>query len=105
MIGKKNYIALFCLLTISIFIVPKELIHSFAGHKDSVDSFYNDGSSHIEIKHRHCEMLKYETPIYHNDVNILLLSVAFQSTKYIVNFYDQYVFFSYSHSHSRAPPL
>ena len=103
--GKKKYIALFCLLTISILIVPKELIHSFSGHKDTIDIIQKDNFKQIGKTHRHCEMLKFETPIYHNDVNILLLSVAFQSTKCIVNLYDQYVFFSYSCSLSRAPPL
>ena len=56
--GEKKYIALFCLLTISVFIVPKELIHSFYGHKDTVDSYQNDNTKHIGTPHRHCEILK-----------------------------------------------
>ena len=103
--GKKKYIALFCLLTISVLIVPKELIHSFSGHVDDIDIIQKDNYQHIGITHRHCEMLKFETPIYHNLIKILLLPNDFHSIKYIVNVYDQYIFFSYSYSLSRAPPL
>lgn len=102
--GEKKYIALFCLLTIFVIIIPKELIHSFSGHKDTIDNVQNDNFKNIGITHKHCEMLKFETPIYHNHVKILLLPINFQSIKYIVNLYDEYVFFLNSNSLSRAPP-
>lgn len=105
MSGSKKFIALFCLLTLSVFIVPKEFIHSLYGHKDTIDIIFKDHSKHFEKTHIHCSILKLETPLYHNDGAIYLLEVNFQVKWYIDKIYETYALFLYSLSLSRATPF
>lgn len=61
-IGSKNYISLFLLLIVSLFIVPVELFHDLYGHEDTV-CLSHTGKT-IENKHHHCDILKYHAPSF-----------------------------------------
>jgi hypothetical protein len=105
MIAVKRYIAFFCLVTIAVFIVPKEFIHSLYGHTDTIDVFQKDNVIQFEKQHRHCEILKYETPLYHNIIAFIALSLTLHTSICITRLYNPYLSRLYSHSRSRAPPI
>ena len=61
----KKHIALFLLLVVSVFIVPKELVHSLIEHNDTEDAIpFPDAPTSIEHQHTHCEFLKLNVPLY-----------------------------------------
>lgn len=102
---RKQLIAIFCLLTISAIIAPKEFYHSLEGHQDSIDIIQKGQASQFGKIHQHCEILNFETPVYNTLVKILLLSIPFLTTQYLDFSSSHYTFDSYSLSLSRAPPL
>jgi hypothetical protein len=102
---RKQLIAIFCLLTISAIIAPKEFYHSLEGHKDSIDIIQKGQSSQFGKIHQHCDILNFETPVYHSQVKIFLLSIPFLATRYLDIPLSHYTFDSYSLSFSRAPPF
>jgi hypothetical protein len=65
---KKLRIALSFLLlaTLSVFITPKELLHGFSKHDDTVDVLCNNEcATHVEKEHEHCDVLQlYAPPLY-----------------------------------------
>jgi hypothetical protein len=46
---------------------PKEYIHLFAGHKDTVHSHLEKDGLVIEPEHHHCSFLSYALPFFVND--------------------------------------
>lgn len=48
---------------------PREFIHSFTGHQDTVDhrhlNNHTDHHAAFENEHHHCEFLNFLTPVYH----------------------------------------
>jgi hypothetical protein len=61
--------------TIAIFIVPREYFHDLNRHQDTRCFPHQQAS--FENTHRHCEILRYNTPHYIFQYKIFLLSVAF----------------------------
>jgi hypothetical protein len=102
---RKQLIAIFCLLTISAIIAPKEFYHSLEGHQDSIDIIQKGQASQFGKIHQHCEILNFETPVYNSQIKIILLSISFFATRYLNISVTHYTFDSYSLSLSRAPPL
>jgi hypothetical protein len=53
-------------VALSAFIVPKEMVHQFYGHTDTVHTFHHSESDlpTVENEHEHCEMLNFNTPLY-----------------------------------------
>lgn len=59
----RRLVGLFLLAAISVFIFPKELIHEFYHHEDSVDLICSDGcEGHISNEHQHCDVLQLNLP-------------------------------------------
>jgi|WetSurMetagenome_2_1015567.scaffolds.fasta_scaffold353596_1 hypothetical protein len=99
----KNFLSFLFLLLISVFIVPKEFIHSLYGHEDTT-CFSHQGRT-IEAKHQHCEILKYHAPVFVENVKIenlcqLCNLSGISIPKYFCTFFP--VFNSYL---LRAPPF
>ena len=61
-----KHIAIFLLIVISVFIIPKELVHAFYGHNDTVHavSHSENGLPAIEKEHQHCDILNFNAPLY-----------------------------------------
>ncbi|MGD0709827.1 MAG: hypothetical protein ABR968_01455 [Bacteroidales bacterium] len=98
----RQYIAVFLLLAISLFIVPKEYIHNFYGHDDTHDITSKDVT--IANIHHHCQILNYNTPNYIFQHKAFLLPVSFIEQSILP--YRQFSFiipFS-SYFNLRAPP-
>ena len=71
----KKHISLFLLLVISVFIIPKELVHSIIDHHDTEDvRTVPDAPQSIEHQHIHCEFLKLNVPLYFSDFKFLSFS-------------------------------
>jgi len=73
----KKYISILLFLTLSIYLFPKELIHDFFGHTDTVDHECNCGYLHFEKKHIHCLILN-------------LTSLPFVLFEKIIDFFTEY---------------
>ena len=43
---------------------PKEAIHLFADHKDTVHTVHKDGELSFESEHHHCDFLDYALPLF-----------------------------------------
>lgn len=69
----RKYTALFLLIVLSVFIVPKELLHAFSGHTDTEHHEVLDdpGSVSLEVQHQHCALLKLEAPVYIPQLDLL----------------------------------
>jgi hypothetical protein len=93
------------LAALSLFITPKELLHEFTKHADSVDVIcHNECSQHVETEHQHCDVLQLSSPPLHLSVNTFsfshdeLLSVqSFENT-------GSYHFSSSAFLFFRGPP-
>jgi hypothetical protein len=61
-----KHIAIFLLAVISAFIVPKELVHAFYDHSDTVHavSHSDTGLPVVENAHQHCDILNFNVPLY-----------------------------------------
>jgi len=59
----KKYIALFFILLSGLFILPKELIHEFTSHEDTLDAtcYASDGLA-VSEEHHHCDALQLFLP-------------------------------------------
>jgi hypothetical protein len=65
---RKN-IALFLILVLSVYIVPKEFVHSLYQHEDTTDyvpvSSDTKAPFTIDNRHVHCDLLNFETDVFH----------------------------------------
>jgi hypothetical protein len=73
----QKYISVFLFAVISIFIIPKELIHEFH-HRDTVDVLcMDDCKDHVSSLHDHCDVLQLNTPpLYHHVTGFSFLVVS-----------------------------
>jgi len=71
-----KHIAIFLLAIISAFIVPKELVHAFYEHNDTIHSIHHseNGLPVIENEHQHCEILSFNVPLYFLSLNFFKAS-------------------------------
>jgi hypothetical protein len=90
------------LLTITLFVVPKEYIHDLYGHEDTRDISHQQQT--FEKAHRHCEILGYNTPHYIFQYKIFLLSVSFIQQTIFINHHFTYIIPFSSYFNLRAPP-
>jgi hypothetical protein len=99
----RKYISYFLLLTISLFIVPKEYIHDIYNHQDT--RCFEHQQSSFEKAHIHCEILKYNTPHYCFSYQIFLLPFAFlQGTFSAFQLHSRFIQMLH-HFDLRAPPI
>lgn len=59
---------------------PKEFIHLFAGHHDTVHHEHAPGEFSFEGEHHHCDFLSYDLPAFDNDIRLPYLPVV--ATRY-----------------------
>ena len=71
----RKYLSLFLLLTICLFVVPKEYFHDLYGHIDTHDITQQQQT--VGKIHQHCEILGFNTPHYIYQYKIFLLSASF----------------------------
>lgn len=105
MILFNRYIAFFLLLCSCFFIVPKELVHEFSCHNDSVDKgHFNTTGTSVETIHHHCDILQlFISPFTKADATNELCGIRL--TEKILTFV--LIIFSYDVFHSfeiRGPP-
>ena len=89
----RKYISLLLLLTICLFVVPKEYFHDLYGHEDTRDVSQQQQQA-LGKAHQHCEILGFNTPHYIYQYKIFLLSASFiqqtvfekQQSNYIIPF-------------------
>lgn len=61
----RKIISLFLLVTLSVFIIPKEGIHCLSGHEDDNENECSGkGTIHFHAKQHHCDILNLEVPLY-----------------------------------------
>jgi hypothetical protein len=67
----QKLIAAFLLAAVSLFVSPKELIHEFFHHEESMDITHaDDCSGHLSAEHQHCDVLQLTTPpLFHHVIN------------------------------------
>jgi hypothetical protein len=100
---RKKIIAWFLLLTISVFIIPKEIIHDFFGHKDTV-CYWHKGAF-VEKQHHHCEILKYNTPVNWTPEKFVFQNIQFSQAGILI--YNEIIIYLKNnyHTYLRAPPI
>lgn len=99
----RKYIAVLFLLLISLFIVPKEFIHSFAGHEDTI-CFSHSGKA-FEKQHHHCAILNFNAPLYLKVSGFLFQVSSFKLQVHLINNYLCYFNDLSNLSALRAPPF
>jgi hypothetical protein len=64
--NRKPYIIPSLLLAVLLLFgnAPKEFVHLFANHQDTVHTHHNDGDLSFEPEHHHCEFLSYALPLF-----------------------------------------
>jgi len=88
----RKHISFLLLLTICLFVVPKEYFHDLYGHEDTKDITQQQQT--LGKAHQHCEILGFNTPHYIFQYKIFLLSASFiqqivfekQQSVYIIPF-------------------
>lgn len=101
----KKYISLFLLLVISVFIVPKELVHILVNHNDTEDvRTVPDAPQSIEHQHIHCEFLKLNAPLYFSDFKFFSFEQAFRYFTYNTNIENRNSIFVFLLPSLRGPP-
>lgn len=98
----RQYIAVFFLLTISLFIVPKEYIHDIYGNDDTKDIQSKDAS--FTNTHHHCQILNYNTPNYIFQHKAFLLPVSFVEQAILPYRQFSYIIPFSTYFNLRAPP-
>jgi hypothetical protein len=98
----RQYIAVFLLLTISLFIVPKEYIHDFYGHDDTRD--IQSKETTLTNIHHHCQILNYNTPNYIFQHKAFLLPVSFIEQSVLTYRQFSYIIPFSTYFNLRAPP-
>ena len=64
---------------------PKEFIHLFANHTDTVHSRFEKNGLVIEPEHHHCTFLSYALPLFLNDNH----AIVFCESKFVYPQYHQ----------------
>ena len=66
---RKN-ISIFLIFVLVFYIVPKEFVHACFDHEDTTDYVASSPDSKapltIGIQHIHCELLNFETDVFHS---------------------------------------
>lgn len=72
-----KHIALFLLAVLSAFIVPKELVHEFYEHTDTVHTLEHNETDLplLESQHQHCEILNFNVPLYFLSLNFFKVPI------------------------------
>ena len=99
----RKYVAIFFLLVISLFIVPKEYIHALSGHEDTICYFHNNTT--IEKHHHHCAILNFTAPLYISVASNQLLVKVVKFENVFLNDYSFLLIDLSNLSDLRAPPL
>ncbi|HLO69640.1 MAG TPA: hypothetical protein VK167_02140 [Flavipsychrobacter sp.] len=75
MIKKTGHIVISTWLAILLLFgsTPKEYIHLFSGHTDTVHSHLEKDGLVIEPEHHHCSFLSYSLPFFVNDAPVYKL--------------------------------
>ena len=90
----KKFISFFLLLLISVFVVPKELIHTLVDHNDTEDiRTVPNAPLSIEHQHTHCEFLKLNVPLYFSDFKFFQAELP----------YSYFIFETFNEQSSIAP--
>ncbi len=106
--NRKNFIAGFLLLLFSFFTIPKEILHVFASHEDTVHCAKSH-TTQISQAHVHCELLKadqhfvstvFKIPYYDFATKLTYLSP--QHFTFNKCYFSDFV---YSSQQLRAPPF
>jgi hypothetical protein len=73
---KKNFISYFFLITFAVLLFPKDLLHDWTGHHDTIDKHCISHSPlGIENEHTHCDFLKLTAPDFCDNHKQILVSV------------------------------
>lgn len=109
----KKYICIFLLLELAVFIVPKEFIHSFYGHTDTVHE--EDQHAHcmagtqqlpqLDNPHQHCWILTFNAPVYLYKIKIFQFAVSFTQQVFAVTTFKNYCYRYKDLPSLRGPPF
>ncbi|KXK43456.1 MAG: hypothetical protein IT215_06830 [Chitinophagaceae bacterium] len=106
--NSKNFIAGFFLLLFSFFTIPKEILHVFVSHEDTVHCAKSNVTQ-ISQEHVHCELLKADQHFVSNIFEIPYYDFAKKLTYLLpqhFTFNNGYLSnFVYSCKQLRAPPF
>lgn len=84
---------------------PKEYIHLFAGHEDTVHHPHDDDVTHVDPEHHHCQFLELSVPPFvNNDVTVFIPYKAVVYPHYSVLFEEAIVEQTVSVRYLRGPP-
>lgn len=73
MLKRTTHIVLSVLLGVLLVLstTPKEYIHLFADHQDTVHHEHDDDVTHFDPEHHHCQFLEFSLPAFiSNDVAV-----------------------------------
>lgn len=105
-----KYLSYFLLITFSWVILPTHTIHAlFANHQDTDHDFcaknHSHLGTHIEIKHTHCDILKFNSPVYDSPALFVLEKIeAVFIAEVKTNCQSAYFNQNYLALPSRGPP-
>jgi len=100
----RKYVAWFLLALISVFIVPKELIHAFHTHTETHEKQHPQGETQFDSPHSHCYLLQLEAPLYLKEESAAKVFILVKHYCFITRRYDETVEILTSSRFVRGPP-
>lgn len=84
---------------------PKEYIHLFAGHQDTVHHEHDDDVTHFDPEHHHCQFLELSLPPFiGNDVSFSFPSHVVEYAQYYTSLEGRLMEKIVSVRYLRGPP-
>lgn len=92
-------------LVFSILLIPKEYIHDLYGHEDTPCGKHNESAPHVEKKHTHCQILKFEASIFYKKDIAIKFSEKYNGKEISLKTEECKNFYLFNISQFRAPPF
>jgi hypothetical protein len=105
MIKINKYVAILMLSVMTAYSVPKELLHEFHHHTDTVDIRYkSDATREVGSKHIHCDVFDFNGPVLFYSFQDFNFSEDFIPHNYNPSFTEEYFYHSTFANFKRGPP-
>jgi len=101
----RKHISVVLLLAVSVFILPRPLIHEFFHHDTEDAIISHSGETAVGNAHEHCDLLELNSPPFQHNVTAFTFCVSFCNFTYAVLQDDFYCKGLATSQYLRGPPL
>ncbi|MBA3649835.1 MAG: hypothetical protein H0W62_15050 [Chitinophagales bacterium] len=98
----QNILSAFLIVAFVFAITPKEFIHAFSDHQDTVD--YHTGAISVGTNHIHCQILQLQIQQFRPSDKIALSAVVFLNEAIVVSASNSIKFITEQKVFLRGPP-